>query len=477
MTYKFNDMKKYLSFVWLLGPAVAAASCEKDIPDDNPDTGHRVVISAQIDEGTVSCARTRSADELRLEGYSLRYLLEVWTDNDEGDNERVLREEMLPTTASNRVSFDFSLPEAGDYRALLWADYVIEEAFLAGKLDKDLYYQTGSARGLKNVSLIASTYAVNTPSRDAFFGRVDFTKTEGTPAAIGSITAPLTLSRPFGRMNVIEKNAVPLAKLTAMSLSYDVPKAFNVEDGTVSETTIKAKVEGISVFPSPARDTANLFYDYIFAPAGDALQLGEITVDYTLDGAARKFPIPAGVPIERNRRTNVMGNILFDDTAAGVEVEVGDASWKNDPDIEHYTVAVGDYAYEGEVFSSFWSTDLPCLGVVFRVDEGGKHGLIVSREEVDLNFASAQSWCAARGEGWHLPAIDELKTLYEVWNSNREAFDRILIAAGGAPPTADGKYLSTKENMFGIFVWSFDSGSETSLSKMIPGKVRAVRAF
>lgn len=91
-------------------------------------------------------------------------------------------------------------------------------------------------------------------------------------------------------------------------------------------------------------------------------------------------------------------------------------------------------------------------GVVFEVSADGEHGKIVSFNEIELTWANddfdswrekigassetngavnmavvqripnwrekypAFAWCADLGEGWYLPAIDELKVIYDIGN-------------------------------------------------------------
>ena len=322
-------MKKCNFLVMLLVLAGLVTSCSQDDSIDSQNSeNNRVTISANLGDEVETLLKsgpqTRATGDLQVSGYSLRYILEVWDESDAV----AYREEKLITDASQAVTFDFHLSTAGDYTALLWADYVLSGATANGEGHySDLYYTTNANIGLKRISIISSAYAVNTPSRDAFFGKSLFTKTDGVAGDAGTVI----MRRPFGRINIIEKNEAMLPDLMFINnLSYDVPSSFNVLDGSVSDT-YSVFLFSITSFPEGTTEKANLFYDYIFAPDNGQQLLSEIEMDYTLSGAFGNFTIPSNMPVERNKRTNISGNILIDPNITGLSVEVVD-EW-TDPDI------------------------------------------------------------------------------------------------------------------------------------------------
>ena len=500
-------MKKYKSLVLLVALAALAVSCsQNDSIGRLHGENDRVIISTGIDAGL----QTRASGDLQLTGYSLRYILEVRDENDVV----AYREEKLVTDAAQAVDFEFSLPDEGDYDALLWADYIADDATLSGTHYDDLYYTTNTSAGLKAVSIIGSAYAVNTASRDAFFGKASFTK-GATQAHIGTVT----LKRPFSRINIIEKDASVLAKLTSMDLVYDVPSGFNVMDGSVSGSYSVA-IDDVISFPAAAAEKANLFFDYIFAPVSGQHLLGEIEIAYSLTSASGTFTIPANIPVERNKRTNISGSILTDPSITGLSVEIDDA-W-TDPDIERHPdtdgiIQIGSYYYEGGYFSSQYTASLTCLGVVFEVDATGEHGKIVSLDEtffkwgpdrellvvavshdngkenmdaiktIDNTFSEfpAFKWCIDKGEGWYLPAKNELKSLYDVWSADKSSFNTKLTDASGT--ILDGGannynvrcyWSSTQWYTFSVYMVSFWSGSLVEEGNGIfENYVRAIRKF
>lgn len=120
-------------------------------------------------------------------------------------------------------------------------------------------------------------------------------------------------------------------------------------------------------------------------------------------------------------------------------------------EIKYYLFEIGDrYSYKDKE------------GIVFAVSDGGRHGKIVSIDETVCAWSTekittgstdendgmknlrtiqaiagwhekypAFAWCADKGEGWYLPTLNELKTLYEsgvlelgwYWSSSEEDYD------------------------------------------------------
>ena len=169
-------------------------------------------------------------------------------------------------------------------------------------------------------------------------------------------------------------------------------------------------------------------------------------------------------------------------------------------------------------------------GVVFEVSADGRHGKIVSMKqsakellwainerkfglfkseaerligadsETDgaANMAKIRTisgweakypafkWCADLGEGWYLPAIDELKT-FTFNDAVYDAVNRTLIARGGTKLYDKGEwnwYWSSTERdykfvggEFCAWIVTMDDGHTSNFGKSYNGSVRAVSAF
>ncbi len=147
-------------------------------------------------------------------------------------------------------------------------------------------------------------------------------------------------------------------------------------------------------------------------------------------------------------------------------------------------------------------------GVVFEVTPDGKHGKIVSLEQSDrmliwskedkttgatsstdgmANMKSIQTivgwrekypafaWCADLGEGWYLPAQDELWAIYKA----RNKIDATLSATGCTKLNGPWYWSSSECGTYGFCAWtvSMSSGSTSRSFKINGYCVRAVSAF
>ena len=321
-------MKKYHLYLWLVALVGLMTSCSQDeAAGPQNEASNRVRIGTSIDEAL----QTRAASVTIPENHKLRYVLEVWSTA--GTPACIYRDEKTATEAA-AVAFDFTLSEAGDYKALLWADFVSESASTTQKTSPntythyaDLHYTTDSDNGLKAVTLAktGTNYVINDDARDAFFACIAIKK------ETGAFEENVELKRPFGQINVIEKNTELLAKVTSMTLTYSVPEKFDVETGSPSVTV--AVNPTVNTLPTATADRkANLFYDFIFTATTAQTLVSEITLTFTDNDQAinlDKFTIPANMPAVRNKRTNISGSILHTSIApsdgAKLTVTVSDA--------------------------------------------------------------------------------------------------------------------------------------------------------
>lgn len=171
---------------------------------------------------------------------------------------------------------------------------------------------------------------------------------------------------------------------------------------------------------------------------------------------------------------------------------------------------VGDFYYSDNTFSS---GDAPqagknCIGIVFSNNYGEhKRNLIVSLDETASKWCIndtiikknsktdglknmeiiqaidkwdsifvAFKWAADRGDGWYLPAKEELLALYNTYKINKEKFNSKLIVSGGTPIDNEWYWSSSEHTKKYSWAVSFSYGGSTSIGRVYPdNKIRAIK--
>ena len=520
-------MKKYHLYLWFIALVGLMTACSQDEAAE-PQTYEptSVTLSASVDRSIQTRAITMPSD------CKLRYILEVWTTGESPVLK--LRKEELKEDFSG-VDFTFDLTDAGDYNALLWADFI--QARVTTPTTQTIsgvecdHYQDLNFKTTENLKNIIRTPAGNIPTlhNDAFCACHPISK------KTGAYSDNVQLVRPFGQINIIEKNADALAKVSKTKAVFNVPKGYNVENGMpTSETEEATKTAAFYPLSGSKNDcTANLFYDYIFAPTTGQTTLGEIKLTFTSNDDNLQigdFTIPANMPVERNKRTNISGHIVSVSDApnneAKLSVTISDG-WSND--LIEKDADVGDYYYEDGTWSSTYTSDAsnPCIGIVYEVNADGKSGKIMgliemypkqwSTEDIVTgatnptdgranmttianliaNSGGSKSWDTysifkwvteqnnntgnwdAATDKWYLPAKDELSTFYTAYDTyGKDNFNAKITTAGGTALSNIYYYpSSTENNSTSYYHTQFDNGSTGTQDKVNNNVVRCIRTF
>lgn len=300
-------MKKHLYYLGIIGYISLTFACTKAVYTPPKENNPKVTISTNIS----SEMHTRNQTGIQLPGYTMRYILEVW-DNTTQEQSLIRMEKTVSDGKS--PDFSFELENSGSYLLLIWADFIKEnEAQQTGSNEEidsypDLYYKTNNPEGLKNIEIIPDNYIINDESRDAFFVCKNIYKEES------AFEETVILTRPFGQLNIIEKKETSLEYISGLTLKYQVPQSFNLATGLPGKQSITIQ-ENISQLPEPTDlRKANLVYDFIFAtPTGNNIP-HEIQLEFSSANPSfivRNFTIQDNqIPIVRNKRTNVRGNII-----------------------------------------------------------------------------------------------------------------------------------------------------------------------
>ena len=277
----------------------------------------------------------------------LRYTLEVYdvADSYAGavpvkDRQVVIVDEYAP------VVFDLRLVPGRDYHFVVFADFVAQDEY---KKDATAQLSVVGIRheiGATLADITLKNEAINDEVADSYFATKDIKVTN-------SAAQDIVLKRPYGKVRVI---ATDLAELNlnvhpfTVELEYEKanPNKFNavtgeLNEGTYAATAFKsgyvAKVRnnmgshyynvGYDAETAPAvngtvRNThMTLFTDYILA-----LPEGQTPIHFTMvvkDEAGvviKETAFTTDIPVERNKLTTVIGNVLT--TATEIEVRIDD---------------------------------------------------------------------------------------------------------------------------------------------------------
>ena len=305
------SMKKFLNALFAMAAIAAIASCQSE---ERSATGITpgAIVEAQFQPVIPSAASLSSGDggigSVDANSYSLRYILEVWSD--EGTERVGERQLKIANSYDAPVSFAVHLP-AGYYKLVFWADFVAKNSGGA-----DLTYNTGNAGGLTDIEWKATTYAISNDLRDAYYAaeEVDLTSE--------NVNGTVTLTRPFGKLRILstaadlDGGAAPAkAKLTYTHAdgAPSFPKSFNALTGKPNAATIAAtgsfesapKLEGSVTIDG--KEYANVYavaFDYFLVPA----DLTAVSFDVDIFDASNNLigqkSIP-GIPVGVNKLTTV----------------------------------------------------------------------------------------------------------------------------------------------------------------------------
>ena len=272
--------------------------------------------------------------------YDLRYILEVYAEDEKGTGEPIYRERLVncldkyaPTTFALRL-----VPER-TYKFVVFADFVAEgNAELtepAAKLAiRDLYYNTADLRNITSITTEQTWGAMN-EIRDAYF------ITKNVKVSTTGLNEPLTLTRPFAKLRVITTDLDYIAGYSApgyVEIEYKnepIYKSFNAVNGMLNaeEMTgdeLKYGYEVSKTIPYTAgydefSTNQTLFADYLLAVEGE-----QTTVNFTMavyEDATKTRKIHSHdfntqIPIQRNHLTTIIGDLLT--TQANITIEIDD---------------------------------------------------------------------------------------------------------------------------------------------------------
>ena len=286
-----NKILKLLAAATLI--ALTTAACQKEQLSDNSAEGaESVTFTVQTEVGTKAVA-----DEDGLAAKIDQVLVAVYMKD--GDTFRLYDEPVATYTASNKqATFSVNLIRKQTYQIVVWAQK--EGAYVC-------------TEGLQSIVRSSAKASVcNDDELDAFYASHEYV--QGSATASTSIHA----KRPFAQLNLITKDLRTGFEPSNVTVTYVSDTKFNALTGLSSEPAATAvtysatqpnyKAQGKTL--DAAKNT--LVMNYLFAPETEQIVLPSVKMTAKLTEVV-DFEV-SNVPAKRNYRTNVIGNLLTEQT-------------------------------------------------------------------------------------------------------------------------------------------------------------------
>jgi len=281
-------------------------SCQKDDTSSTGTDGPST-LTVTIPQGI----ETKAAADYGQGSQINRCILEIYRNN------QLYGERQVVAVTGSQATFSLQLVPSQTYDFVLWAD--------SGDGLNDKYYNTTDLSAV-TVNTGHKAYTGNDDGFDAFFAKESY-KVEG------SFTKSITLTRPFGQLNVKtgDLGSITHADLKPAQVEVaftSIPTTFNVLTGEASNPQPVTYV-------APIEDAASgeLTVDYILATPEQA-ELADFSMKFltTTGSEITTNDNFRNIPIRRNYRTNVSGNLVTKQGTLNITI---DAKF-NQPAIEDY---------------------------------------------------------------------------------------------------------------------------------------------
>ena len=295
-----NRTLKLLAAVTLI--ALTTAACQKEQLSDNSAEGtESVTFTVQTEVGTKAVA-----DGDGMAAKIDQVLVAVYMKD--GDTFRLYDEPVATYTASNKqATFSVNLIRKQTYQIVVWAQK--EGAYVC-------------TEGLQSIVRSSEKASVcNDDELDAFYASHEYV--QGSPSASTSIQA----KRPFAQLNLITTDLRTGFEPSNVTVTYVSDTKFNALTGlssvpattavTYTSTQPNYKAQGKSL--NAAQNT--LAMNYLFAPETEQIILPSVKMTAKLTEVV-DFEV-TNVPVKRNYRTNVIGNLLTEQTDFTIQVVPG----------------------------------------------------------------------------------------------------------------------------------------------------------
>lgn len=294
-------MKRILKLAALAVLGMMTASCSKNAA---PEEGVPVSISVQAPEiGTKSISDGKSVNQVRCIVFRDGKLIQ------HSDVTKVIP--MVGGTAT----YTTRLISGQTYKIVFWAE-----------VKDNAYYSVD----YQNATVTVTYGAGNEEKRDAFYNVIEYTVTDGQAAQT------VTLKRPFAQLNyglsaadkALADAVSPIAK-ASVKLDDVVYTKLNLFDGSVSAPLSSVTFTSAPILTEPLTvkaEGASAPVEYTYLSMNYILVNQDVVPNTTLtlygadDAIVATVPV-SQVPLKRNYRTNIVGNLISSPATINIVVD------------------------------------------------------------------------------------------------------------------------------------------------------------
>ena len=306
------------------------ASCQRDELQGGSISGEEVSVSISATMPIDGAAVVKSDDEPGNASEVNRCIMGVYLNDDGMSQPEPMGDKVVVRVdrTTHKAEFgNLQLVSGHKYLLVFWADNATEDS---DNGFEDNHYNTADFPEVT----FKEAYKSNDDTRDAFFASY--------PIEVnGPSSHDINLHRPFGQLNITTNDYRTVADdfnsllPTQVKIDFsgiDIPTGIDLLTGELTKDDKESSlvsgpvdIAGVS-YPIAADGCRQLTFDYIFAPYEEEgeeqqLVLNEFTMHFQRDGQETISEYTfQNIPVRRNYRTNVSGNLLTDRT--GIDVEV-----------------------------------------------------------------------------------------------------------------------------------------------------------
>lgn len=285
----------------ILSP-VLLLSCSDDIstPENNNSVSIEIKVPRQDDLKTRAYGDGSSVNNLKCY---------VYAQGNGATGEPIIVDD-IPLSTDSKAFYSIQLPDGQNYDLVFLATSG-EQENTSGKI----YYN----RTDRTFNVNYSNFTANDESVDCFMGTIQNLSNAQTSYSI-------TLKRPYAQLNIGTKdlddyNSLSVAKLSAVDVSVDgVYSSMNVMNGNVigSKTSVSfPQVTEFSSNPFPVPDAKYLSMNYLLMNTRENTTVTMKTT--SSDGSNIDYSFN-NIPLQRNFKTNIYGNLLTKSNDYKVEI-------------------------------------------------------------------------------------------------------------------------------------------------------------